>query len=53
MNALNLISLLQRISGFGVLPSLYSDKKISKTLSQYSAAKLMVLSSIPNLSHTF
>ena len=40
------------MSGLGVRPTLYSAKKYSKTLSQYSVAKLMVCNLIPNLSQT-
>ena len=33
----NLMYLLQRMSGFGVLPLLYSSMKLRKTISQYSS----------------
>ncbi|KWV89932.1 hypothetical protein PFLmoz3_00412 [Pseudomonas fluorescens] len=49
---MNLISRLHRMSGFGVRPALYSARKCSNTLSQYSAAKLAVCSLMPILSHT-
>ena len=49
---LNFISLLQRISGFGVLPFLCSLKNSSNTLSQYSCEKLALCNGKSYLSQT-
>src|SRR5438270_2954848 len=46
-NALNLISALQRTSGFGVRPARYSARKLANTRSRYSAAKFTASMSMP------
>ena len=50
--ARNLISALQRTSGLGVRPALYSRRKSEKTRSRYSFAKLTASMSMPITSAT-
>src|SRR5574343_532215 len=50
--ALNLISELHRMSGFGVRPAWYSRRNSANTRSRYSAAKLTTSTSMPIRSAT-